>query len=71
MTANTVELIPHDGYWLVRLTENGCQYERDFRFEEHALAWADGQYKRLLETGSTDRNFGTTFSKNPDGFLGG
>ncbi len=45
--SNTVLVFQRADGWVVRLTEGDVVSEREFGFEKHARAWADGQRIRL------------------------
>jgi hypothetical protein len=44
---NAVSVFPRNQYWVVRIVEQGAEAEREFLYEVHARAWAEGQYIRL------------------------
>jgi hypothetical protein len=48
MERSSVEVIPLNGKFVVRIIENGETRERSFDFELHAQSFADGQRYRLL-----------------------
>ena len=44
---NAVSVFPRNQYWVVRIVEHGAEAEREFLYEVHARAWAEGQFIRL------------------------
>jgi hypothetical protein len=44
---NTVQIVPNNGKFTVRIVEDGEIAEREFEFEQHAQAFAKGQSLRL------------------------
>ena len=47
LEGNIVEIVRDADAWIVRITENGDVFERDFEMEVHASSFADGQRIRL------------------------
>lgn len=47
MKSWSIDVIPKSGKYVVRVTENGTTWDKEFNFEQHAHAFADGQYFRL------------------------
>lgn len=43
MAVKSVTISDLGDCWSVRVTSGSASYEKDFIFEEHALAWARGQ----------------------------
>jgi hypothetical protein len=47
---NSIEILPIDGKFVVRIYEDGEKTETEFSYEDHARSWASGQNLRLVNT---------------------
>lgn len=52
MKRSSVDVIPKNGLYIVRVVEDGETTDKEFSYEQHAQTYADGQHFRLkaLET---------------------
>jgi hypothetical protein len=66
---NAVSVFPRDRFWVVRLVEHGGENEREFLYEVHARAWAEGQRIRLNKAFSAEADIANPALVQADGYF--